>query len=119
MGADRAILVECPDTSLDVITTSAVIAQLARTEQADLIFTGGQQADWDSHALGAAIAERLQWPQATWTNALTLGQGEAAQTLTGTHDIDDGSESFTVTLPAVITTQQGLNEPATPPSPTS
>ena len=110
MGADRAILVECPDATLDVIATSAVIAQLARTESADLIFCGGQQADWDSHALGAAIAERLQWPQATWTSALTL-TGEA---MTGTHDIDDGSETFSVTLPAVITTQQGLNEPRYP-----
>ena len=71
MGADRGILVET-DGFLDVIAVSSVVAQVARTEQIDLIFCGGQQADWDSHALGAAIAERLDWAQATWTNALTL-----------------------------------------------
>lgn len=109
MGADRAILVEA-EQPLDVIATSSVVAQVAKKEEAQLIFCGGQQADWDSHALGAAVAERLQWPQATWTSALTL----AGQELSGKHDADTGSETFTVTLPAVITTQQGLNDPRYP-----
>jgi electron transfer flavoprotein beta subunit len=34
--------------------------------------------------------------------------------LSGKHDVDAGSESFTMPLPAVITTQQGLNEPRYP-----
>jgi electron transfer flavoprotein beta subunit len=34
--------------------------------------------------------------------------------LTGKHDVDGGSESFAVPLPAVVTTQQGLNEPRYP-----
>ena len=109
MGADRAILVETAEY-LDVIAVSSVIAQVAQKEGIDLIFCGGQQADWDSHALGAATAERLQWPQATWTNLLTL---EGRQ-LAGKHDVDSGSESFTLGLPAVVTTQQGLNEPRYP-----
>ncbi len=109
MGADRAILIETPEP-LDVLAVSSVVAQVARREAIDLIFCGGQQADWDSHALGAATAERLGWPQATWTNALSL---EGRQ-LTGTHDVDGGSESFQMPLPAVVTTQQGLNEPRYP-----
>jgi len=109
MGADRAILVEA-DEMLDVIAASNVVAQVAANEAVDLIFCGGQQADWDSHALGAATAERLNWPQATWTNALTL----AGTQLTGKHDADAGSETFAVPLPAVITTQQGLNQPRYP-----
>ncbi len=109
MGADRAILVET-DEVLDVIATSSVVAQLATKEGADLVFCGGQQADWDSHGLGPATAERLSWPQVTWTNGLTL---EGTQ-LTGKHDVDAGSEAFSLALPAVITTQQGLNEPRYP-----
>jgi electron transfer flavoprotein beta subunit len=109
MGADRAILVET-ETPLDVIAVSAVVAQVAQSEKIDLIFCGGQQADWDSHALGAATAERLQWPQATWTSLLALQGGM----LSGKHDVDGGSESFAVPLPAVVTTQQGLNEPRYP-----
>ena len=109
MGADRAILVETTEP-LDVIATSSVVAQVATKEAVDLIFCGGQQADWDSHGLGAATAERLSWPQATWTSALEL----KGTTLTGKHDADEGSEAFTLELPAVITTQQGLNEPRYP-----
>ena len=109
MGADRAIHVPC-EVALDAVSLSKVVAQVAQAEKADLILCGGQQADWDSHALGAATAERLGWPQATWTNELAV----AGQTLTGKHDTDDGSETFTLQLPAVVTTQQGLNEPRYP-----
>ena len=109
LGADRAILVET-DQVLDVIAMSSVVAQVAQREQADLILCGGQQADWDSQGLGAATAERLKWPQVTWTTRLAIDGREA----TGIHDTDEGSESFALALPAVITTQQGLNEPRYP-----
>jgi electron transfer flavoprotein beta subunit len=109
MGVDRAIHVET-DLPLDALAVSKVIATLATEEAADLILSGGQQADWDSHALAPAVAERLHWPQATWTSALSLSD----RTLTGRHDVDEGSETFTLDLPAVVTTQQGLNEPRYP-----
>ncbi len=109
LGADRAILVETEEL-LDVIAVSSVVAQVAQREQADLILCGGQQADWDSQGLGAAIAERLHWPQATWTTRLAIDGGQ----VTGTHDVEEGSETFALSLPAVVTTQQGLNEPRYP-----
>ncbi len=109
MGADRAIHVVAAQT-LDPIAVSKVIAQVAQEEKIDLILTGGRQADWDSEALGTAAAERLGWPQVTWTSALEFEQGTAV----GRHDVDEGSESFRVPLPLVVTTQQGLNEPRYP-----
>jgi electron transfer flavoprotein beta subunit len=109
MGVDRAIHVET-EVRIDPIALSKVLAQIAEQEKATLIFSGGQQADWDSHALAAATAERLNWPQATWVSALEL----KGNTLTGKHDVDEGSETFTLELPAIITTQQGLNEPRYP-----
>lgn len=109
LGADRAILVESAEL-LDVMAVSSIVASIAQREQVDLILTGGQQADWDSQALGAATAERLNWPQATWTTRLAID----GQQVTGTHDVDKGTETFSLSLPAVITTQQGLNEPRYP-----
>lgn len=109
MGIDRAIHVET-DEYLDAIALSSVVAQVASREHVDLILCGGQQADWDSQALGPAIAEQLGWPQITWTKALEL----KGTTLSGNHDVDDGYETFTTELPAVVTTQQGLNEPRYP-----
>ncbi|MBZ9751438.1 electron transfer flavoprotein subunit beta/FixA family protein [Deinococcus sp. HMF7604] len=109
MGVDRAIHVET-DEKFDAVTLSKVVAQVAQAENVQLILVGGQEADWDSQALGAASAERLGWPQLTWTNELKLDGG----TLTGRHDVDDGNESFRAELPAVVSTQQGLNEPRYP-----
>ncbi|GHF31830.1 electron transfer flavoprotein beta subunit [Deinococcus metalli] len=109
MGVDRAIHVET-DEKYDAVALSRIVAQVAQAEGASLVLVGGQEADWDSQALGAASAERLGWPQLTWTNELKV-EGD---TLTGRHDVDDGNESFRATLPAVVTTQQGLNDPRYP-----
>jgi electron transfer flavoprotein beta subunit len=109
MGADRAIHVET-DTRLDAVALSKVVAQIAAAEGVGLVLVGGQEADWDSQALGAATAERLGWPQLTWVNELKV-QGEG---IVGRHDVDDGNESFSAPLPAVVSTQQGLNEPRYP-----
>jgi electron transfer flavoprotein beta subunit len=109
LGADRAVHVQT-DLFLDPICLSKIVSQIATKEGVELIFCGGRQADWDSEALGGAVAERMGWPQLTWVTQLELKHGE----LSGRHDVDDGSEGFAVPLPAVVTTQQGLNEPRYP-----
>lgn len=109
LGADRAIHV-VTDVDLDPITQAKVYSGIVNEEQADLVFVGGKQADWDSAALGPALAETLGWPHADWTTKFAVDNGS----VTVTHDIDAGSEDLTMPLPAVITTQQGLNEPRYP-----
>lgn len=109
LGADRAIHV-VTDVDLDPITQAKVYSGIVNEEQADLVFVGGKQADWDSAALGPALAETLGWPHADWTTKFAVDNGN----VTVTHDIDAGSEDLTMPLPAVITTQQGLNEPRYP-----
>ncbi|HKI58315.1 MAG TPA: electron transfer flavoprotein subunit beta/FixA family protein [Trueperaceae bacterium] len=109
MGADRAVHVET-DAALDPVAQAQVLAAVAREEGADLILVGGKQADWDSAALGAAVAESLGWPLSDWTTELTV-EGDGLRTR---HDTDDGSEALELPLPAVVTTQQGLNEPRYP-----
>lgn len=109
MGVDRAIHFET-DHALDPIAQAEVLAGAIRDEGADLVFVGGKEADWDSSALGPAVAEALGWPHSDWTTELELGDG----TITVRHDTDQGSEVLEMPLPAVITTQQGLNEPRYP-----
>jgi len=109
LGADRAVHVET-DAALDPLAQAAVFAQLVASEGVELVFVGGKQADWDSAALGPALAEVLGWPHVDWTTSLSLSGSEA----TVRHDSDDGSEELRLSLPAVFTTQQGLNEPRYP-----
>ena len=109
MGADRAIHIET-DEDLDPIAQAKVLASVIEGERADLLFVGGKEADWDSAALGPAIAEVLGWPHSDWTTQLEL-QGASAKVV---HDVDEGSEQLSLPLPVVLTTQQGLNEPRYP-----
>ena len=109
MGADRAIHIET-DADLDPIAQAHLLAAALREEAPDLVFVGGKEADWDSSALGPALAEVLGWPHADWVTDLAFDEGVAVVT----HDSDDGSEDLRVPLPAVLTTQQGLNEPRYP-----
>ncbi len=109
MGADRARLL-VHEGSLDPLTTARLAAEVVREEEADLVLVGGKQADWDSAALGPALAEALGWPVVDWTTELTV-EGDRIRCV---HDADVGSEVATAPLPAVVTTQQGLNDPRYP-----
>ncbi len=109
MGADRAVHIETNE-ALDPIAQAKVLAKVISDEGADVVFVGGQEADWDSSALGPAVAEALGWAHSDWTTKLELRDNQAHVT----HDSDEGSEDLTLPLPLVITTQQGLNEPRYP-----
>jgi electron transfer flavoprotein beta subunit len=74
------------------------------------VFVGGKQADWDSAALGPALAEALGWPLLDWATELA----SRATEVVAVHDVDDGSAAWRAPLPVVATTQQGLNEPRYP-----
>lgn len=109
MGVDRARLLTTEE-DVDPLSAAVRLAELVRDEEADLVFVGGKQADWDSAALGPALAEALGWPLSDWTTSMRIEDGE----LHVEHDADVGSETLTLPLPAVISTQQGLNEPRYP-----
>ena len=109
IGCDRAIHIETEDV-FDVITQAQILADVVKKEGAELVFVGGKEADWDSSALGPAVAEALGWPHLDWTTKLAV----TGSTIEATHDTDAGNENVKFSLPAVITTQQGLNEPRYP-----
>ncbi|TBH20959.1 electron transfer flavoprotein subunit beta/FixA family protein [Thermus thermamylovorans] len=109
MGMDRGVHV-VHEGYADPVAVAEALAPVLKEEVPTLVLTGGQQADWDSQALGAALAEALGVPVVAWTTALEL-EGETAR---AKHDLDEGAEWVRVPLPAVFTTQQGLNEPRYP-----
>lgn len=109
MGVDRAVQLEGGVID-DPLGVALVVADVVRELAADLVFVGGKQADWDSSALGPALAETLDWPHVDWATSFAL-HGTSFEAV---HDTDDGSESVRGQLPVVVTTQQGLNEPRYP-----
>ncbi|MDI5929520.1 electron transfer flavoprotein subunit beta/FixA family protein [Rhizobium leguminosarum] len=106
MGADRAILVETTE-SVEPLGVAKLVAKVAETEKPDLIIVGKQAIDDDSNQTGQMLSALLNWPQATFASHLSIEAGKASVT----REIDGGSQTIEVDLPAVVTTDLRLNEP--------
>jgi len=101
MGADRAILVDGTDDVLDASIVAAVLEKLVAQEKPDLILMGKQQVDGDSNQVGQFLAERLDYPMATFAAAIEVLDGGKA--LAVGREVDGGVARVKVQLPAVVT----------------
>jgi electron transfer flavoprotein beta subunit len=106
IGADRGILVET-DLELQPLAVAKILKALVEKEQVQLIILGKQAIDDDSNQTGQMLAALLNVPQATFASKLEISNDQA----TVTREIDGGSETISMKLPAVVTTDLRLNEP--------
>jgi electron transfer flavoprotein beta subunit len=106
LGADRAILVET-DVELQPLAVAKLLAAIAKKESPQLAILGKQAIDDDSNQTGQMLAALLGWPQATFASKVDLANGRAAVK----REIDGGTETIDMQLPAVVTTDLRLNEP--------
>ena len=107
MGADRGILVKTGAPRVEPLAVAKLLRAVIAQEAPDLVILGKQAIDDDSNQTGQMLAALLGWPQATFASKLVLGEGEAEVT----REIDGGSETLRLKLPAVVTTDLRLNEP--------
>ena len=106
IGADRAILVESTE-ELQPLAVAKILKALVDKEQPQLIILGKQAIDDDSTQTGQMLAAVAGLPQATFASKVTVADGKA----TVSREVDGGSETLSLTLPAVVTTDLRLNEP--------
>ncbi|CAH2802892.1 MAG: Electron transfer flavoprotein, beta subunit [uncultured Caballeronia sp.] len=106
IGADRAILVESTE-ELQPLAVAKILKALVDKEQPQLILLGKQAIDDDSNQTGQMLAALAGLPQATFASKVTLADGKA----TVSREVNGGSETLSLTLPAVVTTDLRLNEP--------
>ena len=106
LGADRAILVETQE-ELQPLAVAKLLKALVDQEQPQLIILGKQAIDDDCNQTGQMLAALGDWPQATFASAVSLVDGQ----LEVTREVDGGSETLRLSLPAIITTDLRLNEP--------
>ena len=110
MGADRAILIEATDnvqTDIEPLSVAKLLAAVVRDEAPGLVLCGKQAIDNDMNATGQMLAALLGWSQGTFASALAV-EGETA---TVTREVDDGMQTITVKMPAIITVDLRLNQP--------
>ena len=106
IGADRAILVETAE-ELQPLAVAKLLKALVDKEQPQLVILGKQAIDDDCNQTGQMLAALLGWPQATFASKVEVAGGQ----VTVTREVDGGSETLALTLPAVVTTDLRLNEP--------
>ncbi|MFW5966892.1 MAG: electron transfer flavoprotein subunit beta/FixA family protein [Persicimonas sp.] len=106
MGADRGVLVET-DADLDSDAVARVLAEVVREEEPDVITMGKLSLDTDRNQTGQLLAGYLDYPQATYAYEVDIEDGWA---VVG-REIDGGTDTKRVKLPAVITAIERLNEP--------
>ncbi len=99
-GADRAIRVDATDDQLDGDIVARALKAIAEKEKPDLILCGKQAVDGDSNQVGQLVAEYLGWPQATFAGSIT---SEDDKSLLVVREVDGGTISLRLTLPAIIT----------------
>jgi electron transfer flavoprotein beta subunit len=106
IGADRAILVETT-AELQPLAVAKLLKALVDKEQPGLIILGKQAIDDDCNQTGQMLAGLCDLPQATFASQLEVIDGKARVT----REVDGGSETLSISLPAIITTDLRLNEP--------
>jgi electron transfer flavoprotein beta subunit len=84
-----------------------LIKAIADREQPQLVIFGKQAIDDDANQTGQMFAALQGWAQATFASKLTVAAGKA----TVVREVDGGSETLELSLPAVVTTDLRLNEP--------
>jgi electron transfer flavoprotein beta subunit len=106
MGADRAILV-VSEEKVEPLGVAKLLAKIVEEEKPDLIILGKQAIDDDNNQTGQMLAGLLGWGQGTFASKVEIADGVA----TVTREVDGGSETETLKLPAIVTTDLRLNEP--------
>ena len=106
IGADRAILVET-DAELQPLAVAKLLKAILDKEQAQLVILGKQAIDDDANQTGQMLAALAQRPQATFASKVELADGHAIVT----REVDGGSQTVRLQLPAIVTTDLRLNEP--------
>ena len=106
IGADRAILVQT-DAELQPLAVAKLLKALVDKEQPGLIILGKQAIDDDANQTGQMLAALADLPQGTFASKVEV----VGDKVNVTREVDGGSETVSLSMPAVVTTDLRLNEP--------
>ena len=107
MGADKGLLVDPGDLKCDGLAVAKILAAAIKETPYDLIVAGHRAVDDDNFQVGPAVAELLGIPNVS----MVIEEAVAEGAITCTCTVEGGTKVVQAPLPALITTQRGLNEP--------
>ncbi len=108
LDANDAVRIDMVPKS--AMNTAFQIAEYAKANNFDLIFTGKETIDYNGSEVGAMIAEYLDLPFISYTSKLDMN----GKTATIERDIEGGVEIVEVDAPFVLSAAKGLAEQRIP-----
>jgi electron transfer flavoprotein beta subunit len=111
MGADRLVLVS--DDALagsDYLGTARVLSKAAESVGADLVLLGSEATDARGGVMAAAVGEVLSRAWVTNANSIAVSGGS----ISVERQTDDGVDTVSAVLPAVVSVTKAINEPRYP-----
>jgi electron transfer flavoprotein beta subunit len=108
LGGDEAFRVNTD--SHDGFYIASQIAEIAKQNNYDLIFTGKETIDYNGSSIGGMVAELLNMPYVSLATKFTL----AGTVATINREIEGGEEEDEVNLPVVVSCQKGMAEQRIP-----
>src|SRR6266478_1500805 len=109
LGADRALhLLDPLLAGSDTLATARAPAAVLAREKPDLALFGRASTDAETGQVGPEVAEMLDLPQVTGARRLELDP--AARTFVAERETDEGFETVTGPLPAVVTAAEDIAE---------
>jgi electron transfer flavoprotein beta subunit len=114
LGADRSLhLTDDALAGSDVSATGYALSKALATESPDLVLLGQQSDDGECYTIGAVVADHLQMPSLTQVIKMDV-DNQSPPTLTCERQAEYGYDTVEITLPAVISVGDAINEPRYP-----
>jgi electron transfer flavoprotein beta subunit len=115
MGCDEALLIsDAAFEGSDALAATYILAQaIKQLGEVDLVAFGKQAIDSDTGLVPAGVARRLGWPLLTYVARIDeLDPG--GKSIKVTRLLEQGRQSVSSKLPAVLTAVKEINEPRYP-----
>jgi len=112
MGLEDVILIEGPseETYQPSVTAWILAEAIQKIGDVDLVVCGEVSDDGFTYQVPPRLAERLDLPQISFARTIGVEDG----TLTVERELENGSQTVTVPLPALITVTEETNTPRRP-----
>jgi electron transfer flavoprotein beta subunit len=111
MGADRGMHVEMEDVNTtDTLGIASVLSNALRPLECNLVIAGQTSDDFETGQVGAQVAELLKMPVISNVVEITIDRDG----MLVRRDMEDGYQTVRSTLPAVLLSSTGLDQPRLP-----
>ena len=111
MGADRGVHVQLADVNAtDTLGMASMLSETLRPLGCNLVIAGQTSDDLEAGQVGAQVAELLKMP--VISNVVEIQIDDVG--LLVRRDMEDGYQTVRSTLPAVLLSSTGLNQPRLP-----